>query len=78
MLGLSVIQVSTWVAAFLRSDFRDASTPFLRWFRKTGMAIAAKIPMMMMTTKSSIRVKPWSLSAMDFCGYETAWCLGPF
>ena len=43
-----------------------ASTPFLRWLRKTGMAMAARMPMMMMTTRSSIRVKPWSFSFMDF------------
>ncbi len=29
------------------------------------MAIAARMPMMIMTTRSSIRVKPWSLSSMD-------------
>ena len=31
------------------------------------MAMAARMPMMMMTTRSSIRVKPWSFSFMDFC-----------
>src|SRR3954451_17769745 len=50
---------------FFRSALACASQPFLRWFRKTGMAIAARMPMMMMTTRSSIRVKPWSFSSMD-------------
>src|SRR4051795_4907836 len=64
--GLSVAQLSTFVAAFFRSALREASTPFLRWLRNTGMAMAARMPMMMMTTRSSIRVKPWSFSFMDF------------
>lgn len=33
-----------------------------RWFRKTGTAIAARMPMTRMTTSSSMRVKPDSLS----------------
>src|SRR5665647_1346034 len=41
------------------------STAFFRWFMKTGMAMAARIPMMIMTTRSSIRVKPWSFCSMD-------------
>src|SRR3954449_1994942 len=46
-----------------RSDLMPASQPFFRWFRKTGMAIAARMPMMMMTTRSSMRVKPPSRSS---------------
>src|SRR4051812_29189202 len=45
------------------SALTPASTPFWRWFRKTGMAIAARMPMMMMTTRSSMRVKPPSRSS---------------
>src|SRR5689334_15177808 len=45
VLGLSVAQDSTLVAAFLRSLLSEASTPFLRWLRKTGMAMAARMPM---------------------------------
>src|SRR5215203_1186362 len=41
-----------------------ASQPFVRWCRNTGIAMADRMPMMMMTTRSSIRVKPasWFLS----------------
>ena len=31
-----------------------------RWFRKIGIAMAARMPMMMMTTSSSINVNPLS------------------
>src|SRR5436305_10331300 len=41
-----------------KSGLMDADTAFFRWLRKTGMAIAARMPMMMMTTRSSMRVKP--------------------
>ena len=41
------------------------SSAFLRWLRNTGIAMAARMPMMIMTTRSSIRVKPWSFSCMD-------------
>src|SRR5579884_3527305 len=36
----------------------EASTARCRWLSRTGMAIAAKIPMTMTTTSSSMRVKP--------------------
>src|SRR3954468_9998974 len=39
------------------------SWAFLRWLRNTGIAIAARMPMMMMTTRSSMRVKPPSRSS---------------
>ena len=65
-VGLGVGEVGLHlVGDGARSDFMDASTAFLRWFRKTGMAMAARMPMMMMTTRSSIRVKPWSFSSID-------------
>ena len=38
---------------------------FLRWLRKTGVAMAARMPMMTITTRSSIRVNPSSPSFMD-------------
>src|SRR3954452_14332232 len=44
------------------SDFADESWPLARWPRKAGRAIAARMPMIRMTTRSSIRVKPFSLS----------------
>src|SRR5665648_857276 len=47
------------------SEMAEESTAFLRWFMKIGMAMAARIPMMIMTTRSSIRVKPWSFCSMD-------------
>ena len=58
---LSVAHVSTACAAVTAVDFASASLPLLRWFRNEGMAIAARMPMIRMTTRSSIRVKPFSL-----------------
>jgi hypothetical protein len=57
--------VSSSFATVRASDFMEESTARWRWLRKTGMAIAARMPMMIMTTRSSIRVKPWSFSSMD-------------
>src|SRR3954468_17917507 len=54
------------MAAFFRSDSTCEAHAFWRWFRNAGMAIAARMPMMMMTTRSSIRVKPFSPCAR-FC-----------
>ncbi len=55
-----------FVAAFFRSDLTLASAALSRWLRKSGMAIAARMPMITMTTRSSMRVKPWSFSSRDF------------
>src|SRR5262249_51407520 len=53
------------------SDLAAASSALLRWPRNAGMAIAARRPMMMTTTSSSMRVNPcwrrrrasrWSMS----------------
>src|SRR5687768_5555601 len=49
------------VAAFFRADCDWEIQPFLRWFRNTGIAIAAKMAMIKITTRSSMRVKPLSL-----------------
>ena len=49
-------QGSTTVTAFFGSAFIEASTAFLRWLRDIGIAIAARMPMRMTTTR--IRVKP--------------------
>src|SRR4029078_12942876 len=57
---LSVAHGSTACAAVTAVDFASASLPLLRWFRNEGMAIAARMPMIRMTTRSSIRVKPLS------------------
>src|SRR5689334_644159 len=42
------------------ADFASASCPFDRCPRKAGSAIAARMPMIKMTTRSSISVKPCS------------------
>ena len=60
---LSVAHVSNASAAVTATDLASASLPLLRWFRNEGMAIAARMPMIRMTTRSSIRVKPFSLWA---------------
>src|SRR5213592_13549 len=44
-------------------DLAEASCPFERCPRKAGIAIAARIPMIRMTTSNSIRVKPCSCRA---------------
>ena len=55
---VSVKPDSISFATCFRSLLMPASTPFWRWFRNTGIAIAARMPMMMMTTRSSMSVKP--------------------
>src|SRR3954451_17798832 len=45
--------VRTWLLA-------SVSCALPRWLRKAGRAIAARMPMIRMTTRSSIRVKPFS------------------
>ena len=62
---LSTAEDSAARPKFDRSVLVAEFQPFLRWLRNVGIAIAARIPMMIMTTRSSIRVKPCSLSAMD-------------
>src|SRR4029079_6137235 len=57
---LSVAHVSIASAAVTAEDLASASLPLLRWFRNEGMAIAARMPMIRITTRSSIRVKPFS------------------
>src|SRR5437868_784227 len=42
------------------SLFAPVSWALFFWFRNSGMAIAARMPMMIMTTRSSIRVNPRS------------------
>src|SRR4051794_8857089 len=45
---------------FRAFDLASESWPFARWPRNAGRAIAARIPMIRITTRSSIRVKPRS------------------
>jgi hypothetical protein len=40
------------------SSFAEASVALLFWLRNDGIATAARMPMIRMTTRSSIRVKP--------------------
>src|SRR4051794_21559872 len=46
------------------SAFAEVSCAFFFWFKNSGMAIAARMPMMIMTTRSSMSVKPCSFSSM--------------
>src|ERR1700704_2586754 len=50
--------VSAAVAAVRASDLAWASFALPFWFRNDGMAIAARMPMIRITTRSSISVKP--------------------
>src|SRR3954467_2055668 len=45
---------------FRADDLASASWPFCCWPRKAGRAIAARMPMMRITTRSSMSVKPFS------------------
>src|SRR3954451_8911972 len=45
---------------FRAFDLASESWPFARWPRNAGRAIAARMPMIRITTRSSIRVKPRS------------------
>src|SRR5437773_6945831 len=47
-------------AAVTVVDLASASLPLLLWFRNEGIAIAARMPMIRITTRSSISVKPLS------------------
>jgi hypothetical protein len=46
--------------ALRASDLAEASWPFFCWPRNEGRAIAARMPMIRMTTRSSMSVKPCS------------------
>ena len=61
---LSTAADSTASARFAASVFAAEFQPFLRWLRNVGIAIAARMPMMIMTTRSSMRVKPSSFFSM--------------
>src|SRR3954449_9381196 len=58
--ALSVAQVSICDTRLRAFDFASESWPFFCWPRKAGRAIAARMPMIRITTRSSIRVKPFS------------------
>ncbi len=54
----SVWNVSSVMRALRTAALASVSCAFVRWLRNAGSAIAARIPMIRMTTRSSIRVKP--------------------
>src|SRR6059058_3248551 len=58
--ALSVAHVSICDTRLRAFDFASESWPFFCWPRKAGRAIAARMPMIRITTRSSIRVKPFS------------------
>src|SRR5436853_3863797 len=58
---LSAAYCSSYVARLRRSDFIAATYALSLVFANFGIAIAARIPMMTTTIKSSIRVKPFLL-----------------
>jgi len=53
------------VSAVRAADFACASVALFRWLKNDGMAIAARIPRINITTRSSTRVKPDSLPALS-------------
>jgi len=60
---LSVLYVSIAVWAVLAADFADASLAFCVWLKNDGIAIAARMPRISITTRSSTSVKPASPAA---------------
>src|SRR3954471_23366481 len=58
--ALSVAHVSICDTRLRAFDFASASWPFFCWPRKAGRAIAARMPMIRITTRSSMSVKPFS------------------
>src|SRR3954454_24109109 len=58
--ALAVAHVSICDTMFLAFDFASESWPFFCWPRKAGRAIAARMPMIRITTRSSMSVKPFS------------------
>ena len=61
----SDVQDSICEMALRASDFADASDALSRWPRNVGRAIAARMPMIRMTTSSSMSVKPDSSWARE-------------
>src|SRR3954465_14244254 len=58
--ALSVAHVSICETRLRGFDWASASCPFFCWPRKAGRAIAARMPMIRITTRSSMSVKPFS------------------
>ena len=47
------------------SDLAEVDFALFFWLRNAGMAMAARMPMMIMTTSSSMSVKPLSFCSAD-------------
>src|SRR3954454_570888 len=58
--ALAVEHVSICDTMFRAADLASESWPFFCWPRKAGRAIAARMPMIRITTRSSMSVKPFS------------------
>src|SRR3954470_24191474 len=68
---LSAAYCSSYVAMLRRSDFIAATYALSFVLANFGIAIAARMPMMTTTTRSSIRVKPFLLRiCMILEGFE--------
>src|SRR2546423_6677302 len=76
---LSAAYCSSYVATLRRSDFIAATYALSFVLAYFGIAIAARMPMMTITIRSSIRVKPFLLLTLFSCsGWITAGRLWPF
>src|SRR5688572_23960418 len=63
----SAAKLSSYVARLRRSDFIAATYAFSFVFENFGIAIAARMPMMTTTMRSSISVKPFLLRTIVHC-----------
>src|SRR5262245_32915436 len=79
--ALSVANVSIAVSAVRAAPFALASWALFLWLKNAGIAIAARRPRMIMTTRSSISVKPdssWAIlcrilrTSLPFCAMALA------
>src|SRR6266480_4860205 len=67
----SAKNASSAVIRFRRSDFIDARYAFSFVFANFGIAIAARIPMITTTIRSSIRVKPFLFTGATSGTWDT-------
>lgn len=61
---------------FRASDFTVAAMAAFCWLRKMGRAMAARIPMITITIRSSMSVNPCSLLCGFFCRWVSIWVSG--
>ena len=57
-LSVKYVSIAVWAVRTLL--LASESCALARWLRKAGRAIAARMPMIRMTTRSSMSVKPFS------------------